>query len=137
MQLSCGTRELTFNLNLPYFVGWLACCFTSQSTAMVMLGRSVHLTTLFLGKLDQAVYQYFVQILSVVTDNNPYLISRREENSRRNYFMINLQESMGPCQDRTRDPGSAVRDPSAVRRDIDCTTRLVIPYLMYLSRKGF
>ena len=42
-----------------------------KSTAMVMAGRSVHLTTLFLGKLEQAVYQYFVHILSLVTDNNP------------------------------------------------------------------
>ena len=30
--------------------------------------------------------------------------SGREENDRRNYFMINLQESMGPGRDRTRDP---------------------------------
>ena len=44
----------------------------SQSTAMVMSRRSVHLTTLFLlGKLEQAVNQYFVHILSLVTDNNP------------------------------------------------------------------
>ena len=28
----------------------------------------------------------------------------REENDRRNYFMINLHESMGPGRDRTRDP---------------------------------
>ena len=43
-----------------------------KSTAMVMAGRSVHLTTLFfLGKLEQAVNQYFVHILSLVTDNNP------------------------------------------------------------------
>ena len=31
-------------------------------------------------------------------------ISGREENDRRNYFMINLHESMGPGRDRTRDP---------------------------------
>ena len=37
---------------------YLFCCFTSQSTAMVMGGRSVHLTTLyFLGKLEQAINQ--------------------------------------------------------------------------------
>ena len=42
----------------------LFCCFTSQSTAMVMEvggGRSVHLTTFFLGKLEQAV-NFTVQI---------------------------------------------------------------------------
>ena len=47
-------------------------CFVAlppKSTAMVMAGGSVHLTTLFLGKLEQAVDQYF--ILSLVTDNNP------------------------------------------------------------------
>ena len=49
----------------------LFCCFTSQSTAMVMAGRSVDLTTLFLDKLEQAVNQYFVHILLHVTDNNP------------------------------------------------------------------
>ena len=39
---------------------------------MVMVGRSVHLTTLFfLGNLEQAVNQYVVHILSLVTDNNP------------------------------------------------------------------
>ena len=35
---------------------------------MVMARWSVHLTTLFLGKLEQAVNQYFVHILSLVTD---------------------------------------------------------------------
>ena len=68
--------------------------FRSQSTAMVMLGRSVYLTTLFfLGKLDLAVNQYFVHVLSLVPDNNPS--RRREENGWRNDFMINLHESMG------------------------------------------
>ena len=33
------------------------CCFMSQSTAMVMGGQPVGLTTLFLGKLEQAVNQ--------------------------------------------------------------------------------
>ena len=38
---------------------------------MVMSGRPVHTTTLFfLGKLDYAVNQYFVHILSLVTDKN-------------------------------------------------------------------
>ena len=49
-------------------------CFVAlrpKSTAMVMVERSVHLTTLFLGKLEQAVNQYFVHILLLVTDNNP------------------------------------------------------------------
>ena len=34
----------------------------------------------FLGKLEQAVNQYFVHILSLVTDNNPsWMIQRRGE----------------------------------------------------------
>ena len=37
---------------------------------MVMAGRSVHLTTLFLGKLEEAVNLYFVHILSFVTTCN-------------------------------------------------------------------
>ena len=41
---------------------------------MVMAGRSVHLATLFLGKLEQGVNQYFVHILSFVTDNNLTLL---------------------------------------------------------------
>ena len=45
-----------------------------------------------------------MHILTLVTDNNPSWISRREENGRRNYFMINLHESMGLGRDRTRDP---------------------------------
>ena len=50
-------------------------CFVAlrpKSTAMTITGRSVNLTTLFLGKLEQAVNQYFVHILSLVTDNNPF-----------------------------------------------------------------
>ena len=35
-----------------------------------MANRSVPLNTLFLGKLDKPIIQYFVQILSLVTDNN-------------------------------------------------------------------
>ena len=39
---------------------------------MVMAGQSVNLTTLFLGNIEQAVNQYFVHILSLVTDKNPF-----------------------------------------------------------------
>ena len=41
-----------------------------KSTAMVMTVCSVHLSTLFLSKLEQAVNQYLMHILSLVTDNN-------------------------------------------------------------------
>ena len=78
------------------------CCFTSQSSAMVMAGRSVHLTTLSWAR---AFNQYFVHILSLLTDNTLLeWFSGREENDRRNYFMINIHERMGPGGDRTCDP---------------------------------
>ena len=55
-------------------------CFVAlrpKSSAMVMVGRSVQLTKLFLGKLEQAVNQYFVHILSLVTDMNDSAERRR------------------------------------------------------------
>ena len=58
----------------------LIVCFVAlrpKSTAMVMAGRSVHLTTPFLGKLEQTVNQYFVHKLSLVTDNNPWMIQKK------------------------------------------------------------
>ena len=59
--------------------------------------------TIFRGKLALAVSQYFVYVLSLVTDNYPSWISGREENGHRSYFMINICESMGPGQDQTHD----------------------------------
>ena len=59
----CGFADVLF----------LFVCFVAlhpKSTAMVMAGLSVDLTTLFLCKLEQAVNQYFVLKLSLVTDNN-------------------------------------------------------------------
>ena len=49
---------------------------------MVMSGRSVNLTTLFLGRLrptSQTVNQYFVHILSPVTDKLTFLNQRKEK----------------------------------------------------------
>ena len=63
------TKFINPDKNVPLIVCFVAFC--PKSTAMAMAGRSVHLTTLFfLGKLEQAVNQYFVHILSFVTDNN-------------------------------------------------------------------
>ena len=56
-------------------------CFVAlrpKTTAMVMAGRSAHVKTLFLGKLEQAVNQYFVQMFSLVTDNNPSQMIQRK-----------------------------------------------------------
>ena len=65
VQTSLILRSLDFIFKIVFV------CFVAlrpKSIAMVMAGRSVHLTSLFLGKLEQAVYQYFVHILSLVTD---------------------------------------------------------------------
>ena len=54
---------------------------------MAKLAQSVHLTTLF----PRQVNQYFVHILSLLTDNNPTgMINGREENGCRDLVMINL-----------------------------------------------
>ena len=79
-------------------------CFVAlrPKSAMVMAGRTVHLTTLFSWA---SFNQYFVHILSLVTDINPYwIINRKGDNDRRNYFMINVNETMGPGRIRTCDP---------------------------------
>ena len=47
----------------------------------------------------------------------------REENDRRNYFMINLPESIGPGRVELAIPGSAVRYASVARHVTDCATR--------------
>ena len=43
-------KPTTLNTYVDSFWFGLVCCFTPQSTAMVMSGRSVHLTTLFPGQ---------------------------------------------------------------------------------------
>ena len=48
------------------------CCFTSQVNSYGHGGTvSSPNHTFFLGKLEKAVNQYFLHILSLVTDNNP------------------------------------------------------------------
>ena len=57
-------------------------------------------------------------IKSHLNGHMPIFLKRfggREENDRRNYFMINLNESMGPH-------GSAVRHASVARHFTDCAT---------------
>ena len=57
----------------------LFCCFTSQGNCYGHGGTvSSPNHTLFLGKLEQAVNQYFMHILWLVTDNNPsWMIQRK------------------------------------------------------------
>ena len=68
-----------------------------------MSTRAVHLTTFFLGKLEETVYQYFVHIPLLVTDNDSF-DQRKVENDRKICFMINLDENIAQDWDRTRDP---------------------------------
>ena len=76
--LGCRSKvSLGLPICLQYYhlANGLFVCFVAlrpKSTAMVMAERSVHLTTLFPGQALQAVNQYFVHILSLVTDNNPF-----------------------------------------------------------------
>ena len=74
---------------------------------MVIAGRSVHLTTLFSwASLNKQLTSNRAHTFAC-NWQQPFMndsFSGREENDRRNYFMINLHESMGPGRDRTRDP---------------------------------
>ena len=65
------TKVLQTDGQMDLFVCFVA--LRPKSTAMVMAGRSVHL-----GKFEQAENQYFVHILSLVTDNNPYRIIQQK-----------------------------------------------------------
>ena len=81
----CGFRQEDLFMFLPIldnvkhvtpgagsFCFCLFCCFTSQVNSYGHGGTvSSPNHTYFLGKLEQAVNQYLVHILSLVTDNNP------------------------------------------------------------------
>ena len=70
---SYGPVKTVILPNHTFFLGRRVCfvALRPKSTAMVIAGWSVYLTTLFPGQLEQAVNQYFVHILSLVIDNNP------------------------------------------------------------------
>ena len=56
----------------------LFCCITSQVNSYGHGGTVSSYNHFFLGKLEQAINQYFVHILSLVTDNNPsWMIQRK------------------------------------------------------------
>ena len=52
-------------------------CFMSKVNSYGH-GGTVSSPHFFLGKLEQAVNQYFVCILSLVTDNNPFWMIQRK-----------------------------------------------------------
>ena len=74
MRLEEDLYLVTFNYCIrTSFCFWfgLVCCFTSQSTAMVMSGWDARLT-FFPGKLEQEVNQYFMRIHSLeFNDHSP------------------------------------------------------------------
>ena len=72
---------------------------------MVMLRRSVNLTTLFSKANLVAVNQYTVHILLFITDKAHFgMNQQKEEKDHRKYFQINLYESMGTRRDQTHNP---------------------------------
>ena len=110
-----------YSESLFCFLQFFVVCFAlrPKSTAMVMAGRSLHLNTLFPGQVNQ----YFVYILSLVTENNPsWMIQRKEENDRRNYFIISTKV-WDQAGIELATPESAVRLAFVARHVTDCTTR--------------
>ena len=84
----------------------LFCCFKSQSNSYGHGGTVSSPNHTFswasLNKqLTSTSCTYFrLQLTTTLLE----WFSGRKENDRRNHFMINLHESMGPGRDRTRDP---------------------------------
>ena len=76
----CANIEMIILLYvLRYVQICLFCCFTFQVNSYGHGGtyRQFTLPRFFLGKLEKAVNQYFVHILSLVTDNNPSWMIQR------------------------------------------------------------
>ena len=70
---------------------------------MFMLRLSAHLATLFLGQACLSG----LPVLHAHTfpcNCKQQFLNQQEETDYRNYFIINLHESMGPGQDQTCDP---------------------------------
>ena len=82
-------------------LGW---GYMSQSTAMVMWRRSVHLTTLFPGQAWLSGKPVLCAQTFTCNKQQPFLYQRKEVNDCRNYFMIDLYKSMRPGRDQTRNP---------------------------------
>ena len=115
----------------------LFCCFTSQVNSYGH-GRIVSSPnlTFFLGKLEQAVNQYLMYILSLKTDNNPSWMIQQRGGKWPYILFHNLHESMAPARDQTRYPRSAVRLASVARHVTHCPTQPGV-YGTCASCKGF
>ena len=100
----------------------LVCCFTTHATAMVMSGRSVHLTTLFPGQAWTSSFvtstscTYFCLLWSTTLLE---WISGREENDHRSIYL----KVWDWAEIKLATPGSAVRHPSVARHVTDCAKR--------------
>ena len=90
--------------NFPLFC--LFCCFTSQVNSYGHCGTvsSPNHTFSWAGLNKPLTSNSCTCFRLYLTTILLEWISGREENDRRNHFMINLHESMGPDRDRTRDP---------------------------------
>ena len=74
-----GPRGINKQTRTKVFLFVLFCCLTSQVNSNGHGGTvSSPNHTFFLGKLEQAVNQYFVHILPLVTDNNSSLMIQRK-----------------------------------------------------------
>ena len=60
-----------------------------------------------------------------------------EENDRRNYFMINLLESMGPGRNRTRDSGVATSIPARSHTFKEIDQEIISSAILLPSAESF
>ena len=100
------------NLGWWFLLGWRSGAYNFESfwpwhwLLASFLGFSCYIIAIFPQMclvLDQFLWGHSSRVcdISCLTDNNPSWIRWREENGHGNNFMISLQESMGPGQDRT------------------------------------
>ena len=116
-------------ISVPYFTLWLFVCFVAlrpKSTAMVIAGRSVHLTTLFPGQAWTSGLPVIRAFTFACNWQQPFL-NKSAEGRRMTVEIISWSIST-KVWDRTgielATPGSAVRHVSVARHVTDCATRL-------------
>ena len=109
------------------------CCFTSQVNSYGHSGTvsSPNHTFSWVSLNKQLTSTSCTYFCLQLTTTLLEWISGREENDRRNHFMINLHESMGPGQDQTCDPWSAGRLASVARHVTNCPAYLSFIWTLY------
>ena len=146
MRKKCSFHGFIFYFFLGGGGGGRGWGITPQSTAMVMLRSSIHLTIwscqdgqftyyqkprFFLGKLEEAVNQYFVHIHWLVTDNNPSSISWRRRMALEIISWSISTKVWGQAGIKLATPGSAVELAT------DCATGPVLYTIMNLWKNKF